>query len=283
MFDVIYRFDPDYREEPHGPPTPAAARERLIAGNREFAAFGTPKDSGQPHVVPFDLRDIGVADQPGQAPRQQPFAVVLGCSDARVPTEMIFNQGCNDLFVVRAAGNILDLGGLGSIDYATTQMREAVKLVVVLGHSQCGAVSAAVDAFLDPKKYLSLALSHALRSIVDRLFIAVQASAKALESAYGDGIWYEAGLRPALIEAAVVMNAALAAYTLQKELSDRRPEECQVVYGVYDLATRQVGVPLAAAPQIDLCTPPAGEQEFSQFAAKLAQAPLIRLLLQAKS
>jgi len=282
MFDVIYRFDPDYRDEPHGPPTPAAALERLVEGNREFAAFGTPNDSGKPHVVPFDLRDIGVADQPGQAPRQHPFAVVLGCSDARVPTEMIFNQGCNDLFVVRAAGNILDLGGLGSIDYATTQMRDAVKLVVVLGHSQCGAVSAAVDAFLDPKKYLSLALSHALRSIVDRLFISVQAAAKALETAWGDGIWYETGLRPALIEMAVVLNAALAAYTLNKELSDRSADELQAVYGVYDLATREVGLPLTEHPEIELRCPPKTEQEFTQFASQLAQSPIIKRLLHSK-
>ncbi len=194
---------------------------------------------------------------------------------------MIFNQGCNDLFVVRAAGNILDTGGLGSIDYATTQMREAIKLVVVLGHSQCGAVSAAVDAFLDPKKYLSLALSHALRSIVDRLFIAVQTSAKALETTCGDGIWYEPGLRPALIELSVVLNAALAAYTLQKELSDRLPDECQAVYGVYDLGTRRVGVPLSEAPKIELRAPPKSEQEFSQLAAQLAQSPVLRRMLAA--
>ena len=135
-------------------------------------------------------------------------------------------------------------------------MRDAVKLVVVLGHSQCGAVSAAVDAFLDPKKYLSLALSHALRSIVDRLFISVQTAAKALETAWGDGIWYETGLRPALIEMAVALNAGLAAYTLNKELSDRSADELQAVYGVYDLATREVGLPLTEHPEIELRCPP---------------------------
>src|SRR5690606_29904321 len=114
-----------------------------------------------------------------------PFAVVLGCSDARVPTEMVFHQGCNDLFVVRVAGNVLGSECLGSIDYALHQMSESIKIVVVLGHSGCGAVTAAVDAFLQPANYLAVASSHPLRAIVDRLMLPVRGTAKAIEVEYG--------------------------------------------------------------------------------------------------
>ena len=74
-------------------------------------------------------------------PKQAPFAVVIGCSDARVPTEMIFGQGFNDLFVIRVAGNVLGDVCLGSIDFAVEALSESVKLLVVLGHSGCGAVT----------------------------------------------------------------------------------------------------------------------------------------------
>ena len=76
---------------------------------------------------------------------------MLGCSDARVPIELIFNEGPNDLFVVRVAGNGLGGEVFGSLSYAVEHLGGSLKLVVVLGHSGCGAVSAAVDAVLNPK------------------------------------------------------------------------------------------------------------------------------------
>jgi carbonic anhydrase len=110
---------------------------------------------------------------------------VLGCSDARVPVELIFNEGPNDLFVVRVAGNGLGDEVLGSLKYAADHLGGSMKLVVVLGHSRCGAVSAAVDVFLDPPSYLALAADHALRAILDRLLIVVHASATKLQAAHG--------------------------------------------------------------------------------------------------
>ncbi len=74
---------------------------------------------------------------------QAPFAVIVGCSDSRVPPEIIFDQGIGDLFVVRTAGNILDSIGMGSIEYAVQHL--GVRLVVVMGHSRCGAVGAAIE------------------------------------------------------------------------------------------------------------------------------------------
>jgi len=78
------------------------------------------------------------------AAKQHPFAVVLSCSDSRVPPEILFDQGIGDLFVIRVAGNVADVVGIGSIEYAIAHF--ACPLVVVLGHTNCGAVKAAVDA-----------------------------------------------------------------------------------------------------------------------------------------
>src|SRR5580658_5574768 len=115
MFDIIYRFDPTQPVVRQQPADAAEAQLRLAEGNRDFAStLGT-----DPHAVPsgsrvvfFDLEDIGIGTA-GGAPRQQPFAVVLGCSDARVPTELVFNRACNELFVVRVAGNLLGQEVLG--------------------------------------------------------------------------------------------------------------------------------------------------------------------------
>ncbi len=82
-------------------------------------------------------------------PRQQPFAVVLGCSDSRVPPEILFDQGVGDLFVVRTAGPVADEAVLGSIEYAVEHL--GVLLVVVLGHTRCGAVTAAVQSASAPE------------------------------------------------------------------------------------------------------------------------------------
>src|SRR5207342_3649559 len=130
---------------------------------------------------PVDPRDLGLASGSGAMPKQRPFAAILGCSDARVPVELIFNEGPNDLFVVRVAGNGLGSEVLGSLKYAVENLGGCLKLIVVLGHSGCGAVSAAVDVFLDPTRYLALATSHSLRNILDRLLVVVQASAKRMQ------------------------------------------------------------------------------------------------------
>ena len=92
-----------------------------------------------------------------------PSAIILGCSDARVPAELVFDQGLGDLFVIRVAGNIVAPSQIGSVEFATEKF--GTKLVVVLGHSHCGAVTACVDTFINPDQYFS----PNLRSIVDRI------------------------------------------------------------------------------------------------------------------
>lgn len=94
---------------------------------------------------------------------QEPFAVVLGCSDSRVPAELVFDQGFGDLFVIRVAGNIVAPSQVGSVEFAAAKF--GTRLVVVIGHSQCGAITATLDELLGR----STTESRNLRSIVDRV------------------------------------------------------------------------------------------------------------------
>ena len=93
----------------------------------------------------------------------EPFAIILGCSDARVPAEIVFYQGLGDLFVIRVAGNVVAPSQIGSVEFATEKF--GTKLVVVLGHSHCGAVTACVETLINPDQQFS----PNLRSIVDRI------------------------------------------------------------------------------------------------------------------
>ncbi len=93
----------------------------------------------------------------------EPFAIILGCSDARVPAEIVFDQGLGDLFVIRVAGNVVAPSQIGSVEFAAEKF--GTKLVVVLGHSHCGAVTACVETLINPDQQFS----PNLRSIVDRI------------------------------------------------------------------------------------------------------------------
>lgn len=128
------------------------ALERLREGNRRFVA---------------DVRDHGAPGGPSRRSElvdgQAPFAIVLGCSDSRVPAEIVFDQGLGDLFVIRVAGNIVAPSQVGSVEFAAD--RFGTPLVVVLGHSRCGAVLATLEQLERP----SASRSPNLRSIVDRI------------------------------------------------------------------------------------------------------------------
>lgn len=100
---------------------------------------------------------------------QQPFAIILGCSDSRVPAEIVFDQGLGDLFVIRVAGNIVAPSQVGSVEFAAA--RYGTRLVVVLGHSQCGAILATLEALRDPTE----THSRNLQAIVDRVRPSVEA------------------------------------------------------------------------------------------------------------
>ena len=103
------------------------------------------------------------------ASSQEPFAIILGCSDSRVPAEIVFDQGLGDLFVIRVAGNIVASSQVGSVEFAAA--RFGTQLVVVLGHSQCGAIGATLEQLQQPTENQS----RNLRSIVDRVRPSVEA------------------------------------------------------------------------------------------------------------
>ncbi len=132
--------------------TAQEALRRLREGNHRFASGVTNNDS----LAHFARRSSSTE-------RQEPFAVVLGCSDSRVPAEIVFDQGIGDLFVIRVAGNIVASSQIGSIEFAVE--RFGTSLVVVLGHSRCGAVLATLEELVRPTEDRS----PNLRSIVDRI------------------------------------------------------------------------------------------------------------------
>ncbi len=134
------------------------ALERLRAGNHRFVSNVRSVESLLSHARRADL-----------VSGQEPFAIILGCSDSRVPAELVFDQGLGDLFVIRVAGNIVAPSQVGSVEFAAMQF--GTRLVVVLGHSRCGAILATLDALRSPAENDS----RNLRSIVDRVRPSVEA------------------------------------------------------------------------------------------------------------
>jgi len=132
------------------------ALERLKDGNRRFVA--DRKRAAQ----------VGATRRNELAERQEPYAIVLGCSDSRVPAEIVFDQGLGDLFVIRVAGNIVAPSQIGSVEFAAERFR--TRLVVVLGHSGCGAIMATIEQLKRPVGEQS----RNLRAIIDRVRPAVE-------------------------------------------------------------------------------------------------------------
>lgn len=280
MVDVVYRFGGD-GVAPVRPATGVQARQLLEQGNEEFVQLFDPAAAEDtPHVVTVGAGDMQLRRGAGIL-AHEPFAAVLGCADARVPIELLFGRAINDLFVLRVAGNVLGSEVIGSLDYALQHL-PTVRLVVVLGHSSCGAVTAAVQAYLDPASYLSLSAEHQLRSIVDQLFPAVRLSHSALLRAHGDAVADQPAFVPALVEVTVAVNAAIMASSLRSELASYGLDEVAPAFGVYDLATHRVGVP-AEAPgggaRTGLFVPPVDAQGFRDLADDLVRGSVVRTLL----
>jgi carbonic anhydrase len=180
----------------------------LMAGNARFVA-------GTPRCVPATARRTELAD--GQAP----FAAILGCSDSRVPVETIFDHDPGDLFVVRVAGNFVTDSGLGSLEYAVAVLKS--ELIVVLGHSACGAVKAATQALK----------GETFPGQIQGLATAIEPAAKAVKGKSGD--W----LANAIAEN-VRMNAR-ALLARSSILADARAAgKIAIVGAVYDLHSGKV-------------------------------------------
>jgi carbonic anhydrase len=134
------------------------ALDRLREGNLRFASNERSSDAFLSHTRRAEL-----------ATGQQPFAIILGCSDSRVPAEIVFDQGLGDLFVIRVAGNIVAPSLVGSVEFAAA--RFGTRLVVVLGHSQCGAILATLEELQRPTENQS----RNLQAIVNRVRPSVEA------------------------------------------------------------------------------------------------------------
>jgi carbonic anhydrase len=135
------------------------ALARLREGNRRFVSDATGRRDALVNATRRSDLTTG----------QEPFAIVLGCSDSRVPAEIVFDQGLGDLFVIRVAGNIVAPSQIGSVEFAAE--RFGTRLVVVLGHSSCGAILATLEELGRPPAEQS----PNLRSIVDRIQPSVEA------------------------------------------------------------------------------------------------------------
>ncbi len=134
------------------------ALERLEEGNRRFLEGVRSRETSASRTHRSEL-----------AAGQEPFAIVLGCSDSRVPPEIVFDQGLGDLFVVRVAGNVVTPSQIGSVEFAAE--RFGTRLVVVLGHTKCGAVSATLEELRQP----AVDQSPNVRSIIDLIRPSVEA------------------------------------------------------------------------------------------------------------
>ena len=305
------------------PTTAEAAAQHLWRRNGRFAEFiadcaALPDESGAEHPeprhvqIPLLPREVGLVKKESGFPEQEPFAAILGCVDARAPVETLFAQGFDDLYTIRMAGNTLGPDCAGSLHYALHSFgalkgkdeqelaKRTLRLVVALGHSDCGAVTTAVNTFLDPAALPGLEGKYLPDGSVRGLLAKIQhpAVAAALEALPVGSL----GTSPhstkihlaALIDISVHLNAAWCAHeimTLVEQYdwvdSHRRVE---VRYGVFDPRDCYVRAgsehylfveqgQVAPAPDQHshaLAPPPADLRELRQLGTKLAEKITLR-------
>jgi len=270
---IVYRDAPAQDAPAREPSDATEAIAWLEAGNRQFAGLAAGQADNPEAAVPFVINaDFGVRAVIRGAPEQRPFGLVLGCSDARVPIELVFGRAVNELFVVRVAGNTTGDDAIASLTYAADHFPTA-KTIVVLGHTQCGAVAAAVDVFLKPRRVLDLAATPQLRALVDRILVGVRTAALVLDETYGVEVKNRDAYAWTLLHLSVFINAAYVGFCVNAALpaAIRR----RVVYGVYDIATGQV----TTGFDTTFAEPPADAAAFRELALKLAATPRMRELL----
>lgn len=245
--DIIYRFDPHASIEHRSPRSNREALKFLAQGNDRYHALAERvqqsalgKRDHAPMIVPIDPVRLGIPIVAGVEQVHSPFALVLGCSDARAPIERILDCTANDVFVVRVAGNVLGVECLGSVDYAVTVLRSSLQSVLVMGHTQCGAVAAAVDLYLRPSSFGEIAFSHAVRSLTDRIMLSVRKAASGLERCLGAKVRKHKRYREWLTTTSCFLNAAVTAYDLQREV-DSLTKGLHVSYTIFDMGWTRIG------------------------------------------
>jgi len=194
------------------PQTAEEAQRALEAGSARFAGLGT-----LPVKLWLDPAAVGMTPEGVDHPAHAPFAGVVSCSDARVPIELTLGRATNDLFVVRNAGNVTDASCRGSLHYALANL-PSVRLYAVIGHSRCGANTAAVDALAGPDRYLAVATDGPLRELVDALLAGVTFAQRALRAVHGPAAEDSPHYRARLITLATLANTALSATVLERDL-----------------------------------------------------------------
>jgi len=283
MQDPAHGDDIAHRHDREQPTTAARACELLLEGNRWFVRLGDAPDSrpGRWHLVRLDAADIGISDSGDDDPAHTPFAAVLGCSDARVPAELVLGCAAGDLFVVRVAGNVPGTWSIGSIDFAVDKLA-TMRLLAVIGHTSCQAVGAAVDAYLAPESYLGVAAQLPLRAIIDSLLPAVVCAQAAMTEVHGATVTGRSGYRHALVELSVILNSALTANVLRQTFAARLGARLDVVYGVYHLKNRIVGLPADADGAVwtpALAHPPRDESDVVSLGRDTAASGFIATLV----
>lgn len=188
---------------------------KLVEGNKRFVTGNLAQ------------KDLGESKRKELAKGQRPFAIVVSCSDSRVPPEIIFDQGLGDIFVIRVAGNVVDKIALGSIEYAAEHLH--TPLLIILGHTHCGAVTAAVDE--EEKKGKA---EGNIKAIVTKILPAVK-KAKA-----------KGGSREEIIDNAIKENVLLVKEEIEKKSPILRrlikKGELKVVTAVYDIVSGKVEI-----------------------------------------
>jgi carbonic anhydrase len=190
-------------------PTPSEACKLLKAGNARFV-------SGQPESAPYGPRIAEFADDP------YPFALVLSCSDARLPVETVFDQTPGNLFVIRVAGNLLNDDNLASMEFAVDILKAS--LILVLGHSHCGAVRAA-DTYVRTGESLRGHIPQIVGKLVPSILATRDLPGDRLENATAHNVAHI--VDAILAESEIISNAVTAS-------------EVQVVGGLYDIMTGRV-------------------------------------------
>ncbi len=252
------------------PPQPNDAASALIALNAGNIVFAETGEGGQLEI-PVDASAYGLPTDPSGAITHTPFAAALGRSDARVPLEMIFGLASNDMFVVRVAGNVPAAASLGSMRYAAAHL-PTIQLVTVVGHSSCGAVTAAVDALLDPGNYLALIHDAPLRLIIDALLAGVRIASLAIEEAQGPTALKGGQGRDELIRVSTIANTAITASVLAQDL------DMPVAFGIHDLRERTVGIHDAQGWKPGLRYAPRDDEELLAIVHEAARTPAERVL-----
>lgn len=172
---------------------------------------------------------------------------------------------------------------LGSIRYAVSHFSRTLKLVVVLARANCGAVTEAVDVYLEPSQYIDMATGYSLRCIEGQILVAVRLAALGLESVYGLDVTKRPGCRAAMVQLAVVLNAAWSAYRLREEFRRNFPD-VQEVFGAYDLVSGYVRLPLSLTAEVTdeekgLVVLPKNAEGFRQPAIRISEGDLIGSLI----